>query len=86
MVSSPKCRSCGALIVWCNLVSPTNPAGKPHPLDAVPSEAGTIERKRGNVSPAYYGRVVPAIEREGRRLYTSHFATCPNAGDHRRSK
>jgi len=79
-----KCRSCGAMIVWCKLVSANNPTGKPHPLDAVPTFDGTIERKRDKLSSDYYGRVVPKRERAGVRLYTSHFATCPNAGAHRR--
>jgi hypothetical protein len=61
-----------------------HPSGKKNPLDAVPTETGSIERKRGNHSDTYYGRVVPMAERvEGQRLYTSHFATCPNAKQHR---
>jgi len=86
MAEEAKCRSCGAMIVWCKLVSERNPQGKPHPLDPVPTFEGSIERKRGKVSDAYYGRVVPKGERKGRRLYTSHFSTCPNAAQHRRPR
>jgi hypothetical protein len=50
------------------LVRPAHPLGRDAP-----------ERQED-----YYGRVVPMAERvEGQRLYTSHFATCPNAKQHR---
>jgi len=72
------CRSCGAMIVWVRLVA-ANGEHRPHPLDSVPKSDGTIERKRGKTSGTWYGRVIPPVERNGRNLYRSHFATCPEA-------
>lgn len=81
MSGESKCRSCGALVLWVEMV----PTGKKKPLDAVPTEQGTIERRRGKVSSKWFGRVVPSSERvPGSRLYVSHFATCPDA-EHWRS-
>lgn len=74
-----RCRSCGALILWCKLM----PAGRPHPLDAIPVCGGNIETKPGVLSGERYGRVVPADEREERKLYVSHFATCPQSSSWR---
>ena len=82
MDETPKCKKCKQPIVWCTLISKANPDGKPHPLDAVPSFEGTIERKRDGVG--YLGWVVPEHDRNGRRLYVSHFATCPDAGSFRK--
>ncbi len=77
-----KCRSCGEVIVWCQLVSGED--SRAHPLNAVPSDKGTIETKPGTISGRRYGRIVPEAERGGRKLYVSHFATCPQAGSWRR--
>lgn len=82
MDEATKCKKCREQIVWCSLVSKTNPDGKPHPLDAVPSFEGTIERVREGLG--YVGRFVPPTERNGRRLYVSHFATCPDAASFRK--
>lgn len=85
---SCKCRSCGAEIIWIKVAS-----GKMMPCDAKPIRyqiepngskrltlvtpfGGTIHaykaEEQGDVSK-YYG-------------YTSHFATCPNADQHRQRK
>ncbi len=86
VVAEAKCSKCGALILWVTMVRDGKPGSK-MPLDAVPTKDGTIERKRGNHSAIWYGRVVPRTERmmTGRALlYVSHFATCPNAEEFRR--
>jgi len=78
------CNCCGELILWVTMVSARNPAGKPHPLDPVPSLDGTIERSRKAPWAAdiagcdgWYARVVPWEQRRlGRRMYVSHVATC----------
>lgn len=73
-----KCRSCSAPVFFAASRSAAN-----HPFDAEPSEAGNVR-----VIPAPGGgfravvlsgdRLDTARER-GMPLYTSHFATCPDA-------
>lgn len=82
-----KCRSCKAPIIWA-----TTANDKKMPLDLLPVEP---ERDAGG-AVAISGLQV--IERQGRcraatiadvpgaDLYRSHFATCPNAGEHRRRR
>lgn len=79
MSGEAKCRTCGALVLWVTM----HPGGRKNPLDPTPVAGGNIERRRGNHSDAWYGRVVPEEERTG-PLYVSHFATCPQAAQHRR--
>lgn len=56
-------------------------AGKVIPMDATPSaDGGWVYDSTGIV------RYIPAAERAGKELYTSHFATCPFADQHRREK
>lgn len=64
-----KCKSCGAEIVW---VTTTN--GKKMPVDMKPKTI-LIPVAMDGISVAY--RAVVGHE--------SHFATCPNADQHRRS-
>lgn len=68
-----RCRSCGAPIVWA-----VTAAGKRMPLDAEPVYA------IGSGVVSLNGDEVAVVERP-RPLYVSHFATCPNADQHRRS-
>lgn len=80
-VGESRCRSCNAIILWVTMV----PSGKATPLDAVPSQQGTIDRQPGKIDRSnWYGRVVPKEERDGKRLYVSHFATCGQADSWRR--
>jgi hypothetical protein len=68
------CRSCKAPIVWARHEF----TRRAMPLDAEPVENGNVVLE-GNVA-----RVVgPNVPVSGPR-YVSHFATCPNAGEHRR--
>jgi hypothetical protein len=73
------CRSCGAEIVWA-----FTDKGKKIPLDPDRSPIGKIALigQRAHVLSkaelSYLG--------EGRSLYVSHFATCPNASSHRRKR
>lgn len=76
-MDTAKCRSCGAAIMWVKTQS-----GKSMPLDAAPVDAtkvdGTCFVEDG---VAYFG----AIDRPpGDLHYVSHFATCPNAKQHRK--
>jgi hypothetical protein len=75
-----RCKSCGALILWT-----LTEAGKPMPVDFAPSTDGTVainvdvdERGRR----VWRSRVAQIGEPIVRRK--SHFATCPNAGKHRK--
>lgn len=75
------CRSCAAEILWAKTV-----AGKSMPLDAEPHPDGNITL--GHIGGEECAIVVTGAERaavqiEGRPLYRSHFATCPNADEHR---
>jgi hypothetical protein len=67
------CRSCPARIVWC-----VTAGGKPIPMDADPSSAGTHEIVAASApSVAPLARFVTTADRPGRSdLHTAHFATC----------
>lgn len=79
-----RCKSCGAEIIWITMRS-----GKSMPCDAKPityraTVPGGPERTLTLVRPD--GRIAtgvfdPDADEKG---YTSHFATCPNANQHRR--
>lgn len=79
-----KCKSCGAEIIWIKMAS-----GKMMPCDAkpvsyqtaVPGTKGTLTlvTPDGRVASGVFN---PDSDKIG---YTSHFATCPNANQHRRS-
>lgn len=75
----PKCKSCGADITWVKTAS-----GKSMPLD-VKSEKRFIFLSAGQKS-AYEYQGVSAPDAVMYDTYTSHFATCPNAAQHRKAK
>lgn len=59
----------------------TTEAGKMMPLDAEPTDKGTFVFIAGKT------RKEELEDRTLRRpLYTSHFATCPNADQHRKKR
>lgn len=69
------CRSCGAPIIWAITEN-----GKRMPLDAEPAER-----------PTGVFRLEPSgddliARRPIEQVYISHFATCPNADQHRKPK
>lgn len=66
------CRSCGAPIRWENTVT-----GRKMPLDAEP----VLEVGRGVFSLNEDDLLVAEAARP---LFRSHFATCPNADEHRK--
>ena len=73
-MNTAKCRSCGAEIIWAQ-----TEFGKLMPMDAEPTilpGAFTLESQDGTSTKR--ARLVG-------RYYISHFATCPNAAEHRRS-
>lgn len=76
---SAVCSSCGAHIVWA-----TTEHGRLMPVDAAPSAEGNL---RLTWVPSRKVYIVAARVKGGEKpLYTSHFATCPNASKHRRGK
>jgi hypothetical protein len=86
------CRSCGAAVVWVV----TEPAGRRMPLDAEPAPDGTVvitDRMGGLawvLTRAELDELAAAEENtppEGLTpRYRSHFATCPEARQWRKSK
>jgi len=67
-----KCRSCGADILWVRMAD----TDRPHPVDALSLQQRMV--LDGPLASAKRGAV--------RWTGTSHFATCPNAADHRKSR
>jgi hypothetical protein len=76
-----QCKSCKANVIWVKLL----PVGRLHPLNPTLAKTGNItmlgERQ-------FVAKVLSKAEKaraveEGELLYTSHFATCPNAKQHR---
>ncbi len=63
-----RCRSCRAEITWFELVS-----GKRHPFDGEPVYTRTYQDEHRRL----VGEIDTAVS-------SSHFATCPQAGDWRR--
>jgi hypothetical protein len=76
------CRSCRARIFWARTTT-----GKMMPIDPVQDENGliTLTREEGQVAPlaTVHGKDKPPPDSVPR--YTSHFATCPAAGKHRKA-
>lgn len=72
------CRSCGAEIRWAKTTG-----GKPIPVDPEPAENGNLalETVRGELMAFPASLFVEPDE-----LHVSHFATCPNADEHRKPK
>jgi hypothetical protein len=76
---SGHCSSCKAPVRWAVFGS-----GKPCPLDPTPDpDKGNIVILNSERPPLC---IVIARKLPGDVLYTSHFATCPNAAAHRKRK
>jgi len=74
-MKAEKCRSCGAPIVWA-----VSARGKRMPFNAEPTAAGTWHLEE--TAPGE----VRAAHGPGPDGHVSHFATCPNARQHRKGK
>jgi len=68
-----QCKSCGAEIIWCQ-----TPAGKLMPLDSRPETRWVFGEAAGHGDGTRTARSA--------QTYMSHFATCPDAAQHRRSR
>jgi hypothetical protein len=77
------CKSCKAPVRWAETDS-----GKSMPVDAEPNTRGNIVLlERGTEPPRATFPDAGELGRrrvEGEPVWISHFATCPNAGGHRR--
>lgn len=74
------CRSCGEEIFFVTL-----PSGKLIPLDPAPDPIEGNVGVIGSRGDVLTDRQATAARAMDIRLYRSHFATCPNAAEHRRS-
>lgn len=75
------CRSCQAPIIWA-----TTSNGKSMPVDAVPVDEGNVELHWPGAPQLPIRATVHAQRPLGLTnvpLHLSHFATCPNAAEHR---
>lgn len=71
-----QCRSCDAEILWCK----TLVGNKNMPVDPIPVPGGNLELQ------IVRGRQLVVVHPSDPEItrHVSHFATCPNAKEHRR--
>lgn len=84
MTPNGKCTTCGKLVVWAYTTS-----GKRMPVDPEPVNGGNVVLVTGNQQPEAQVLGAAEVARRaglGLRCHTSHFATCPQAAQHRRAK
>ena len=74
------CKSCGAKIVW---IKTQNGRSMPCNEEQVEYHTKDGEVVRGNIIKDGGSALVPIVDGIG---YVSHFATCPNADKHRRTR
>jgi hypothetical protein len=72
-----KCKSCGAAVTWC-----VTSTGKKMPVDAKEAPGGNVVLEKHPLYREPFARVVAP----GTGKHTSHFATCPNAIQHRKPR
>lgn len=77
-----ECRSCHAAVIWAR-----TEAGKPMPIDAEPRPDGNLIIV-GTLEGSPLVKVDPPglFDDPSTARYVSHFATCPNADEHRRPR
>lgn len=77
---SSRCGSCDAQILWV-----VSESGKAVPLDLAPDPTGRVVIETpDDPREAAVGRVLKKGEETTEPRFTSHFATCPDAEQHRR--
>lgn len=79
MSVSGQCSSCGADVFWR-----TTPAGRSIPIDPEPVIGGNIELEGLNACRFLKRDEVYEHRTAGVYVYRSHFASCPDAVQHRR--
>lgn len=82
-MTAARCGSCNAKIAWA-----TSAKGLPMPIDVTPTPAGglyLIEQAEGPPLALHANSRDARLTTEARisPMFTSHFATCPNAAAHR---
>jgi hypothetical protein len=82
--TTSECRSCHAEVIWV-----FTEKGRRMPIDAEPSADGRFRKERVDVVDGNQHRIVhfvrdDELEANTAPLYLSHFATCPDADQHRR--
>jgi hypothetical protein len=89
-VPEATCKSCGATIIWAHVTKKDGSPGK-MPFDPEPREDGThrmtVREVDGRAEVKAFWVAAKARDgflADGGNLRTSHFATCPNAEQHRR--
>ncbi len=73
-----KCRSCQAPVIWTKMES-----GKMMPVDANPVTG--FELTEPDYAADSAGASPDPPRGVAKKVYASHFATCPNADEHRKS-
>lgn len=73
--TTTKCKSCGAPIRWAK-----TPSGSSVPLDAEPVASGNVALRSDGIA-IYLKAGEP---RPAGATFVSHFATCPDAKQHRK--
>lgn len=74
------CRSCKAEMYWC-----ITPDGKNMPVNAKPDPVGGFVVTQKSDGKLYAEPYYPA-QHPSRNRFTSHFATCPDAGSWRSNR
>ena len=75
-----KCRFCGAPVIWVQ-----TDKGKTMPIDPDPVEHGNLRLiPVGETGKVHYLKKGELEEDSPEPRYVSHFATCPNAKQHRK--
>lgn len=83
-MKTTQCKSCDATIFWARTRN-----GRNLPVDAEPVADGNLRVTFGKYGPPT-AAIVDARQVDARQIglfdkrYVSHFATCPNADQHRR--
>lgn len=77
---SARCRTCGAEIIWAITINK-----RAMPLDATPSPKGNLRFAPEHALPEDRAPVV-VHSLDAPERYTSHFATCAQAAQHRRAR
>lgn len=81
------CRSCRAPVVWVETEARGDKPGRKMPLDADPENLSmALGLPNGNLifTGAHTGEGTPIVRYVSAGLHRSHFASCPNAKQHRR--
>lgn len=80
MSAYARCRSCDAPLIWA-----TTEAGKKMPLDRTPDPQGIVLAYQDTFGTWHCRAWTPGEHyHPPEQQYSSHFATCPNADQHRK--